>query len=168
MRSLLLILALVAVFRLGLAQNYKSLMVDPKKDYSFKNEGKVINWGDSHATINSNMLVNNETLTDIKFTRASLRGDTLNIELYQTDESHDHHYKIQIVNNKYAIDYNFSYPADTLDRKIQALEYRLILNANKFKYGSTIKGYTEFKGKCLYNCYHDIITAKGYFNVTIE
>lgn len=168
MKNLLLIFFLLTVSHLGLAQSYKMLVVKPKKDYSFRNEGKVINWWDGHATINSNMLVNNDTLTDIKFSRASLRGDTLDIELYQNDESHDHHYKVQIVNNKYTISYNFSYPVDTIERKIQALDYWLILNTNKFKRGNTIKGYTEFKGRCLKNCYHDIITAKGYFNVAIE
>jgi hypothetical protein len=162
------LILLLTISNLAMGQVYKPLTVDSKKDFKFRNEGKVIKWWDEQETVNSDMLVNNDTLTDIQFTKAKLRGDTLDIEIYQNDESHDHHYKIEIIRDKYKIDYDFSYPADTTDRRIQTLDFMLTLNTKTFKKGKTVKGYTEFKGKCIENCYDNIIIAKGYFKVTVE
>jgi hypothetical protein len=152
----------------AMGQVYKPLVSDSKKDFRFKNEGKVIEWLDGPEKIDSDMVVNGDALTDIQFATAKLNGDTLNVEIYQTDESHDHHYRIEIIKNTYKIDYNFSYPVDTVTRKIEPLDFRLIVNTKVFKKGTVLRGYTEFKGKCTVNCYDDIIEAKGFFMVTIE
>jgi len=167
MRVLRLI-SLLIISNLAIGQVYKPLTIDTKKRFNFKNEGKVVNWWDEKETINSDMLVNNDTLTDIQFTRAKLSGDMLNIEIYQNDESHDHHYLIEIIKDKFKVDYDFSYPSDTTDRKIQTLDFMLTLDTKKFKKGKVVRGYTEFKGKCVQNCYDEMITAKGTFKVTVE
>ena len=167
MRALCLI-SLLIVSNVVAGQVYKPLAIDTKKDFKFRNEGKTIKWWDVIETVNSDMLVNDDTLTDIQFTKAKLRGDTLDIEIYQSDESHDHHYRIEIIKDRYKIDYDFSYPADTTDRKIQPLDFMLTLITKKFKKGKDIRGYTEFKGKCIQNCYDEILIAKGTFKVTVE
>ena len=76
--------------------------------------------------------------------------------------------QIEIIKDKFKVDYDFSYPSDTTDRKIQTLDFMLTLDTKKFKKGKVVRGYTEFKGKCVQNCYDEMITAKGTFKVTVE
>ncbi len=146
----------------------KPLVLDSSIKCLIKNEDKKLKFGDEIFVVKSGLLVNDDPMTDILFTQAKLNGDTLDILIYQTDESHDHNYKIKVIRDKYIIHYDFSYPADTTDRKIQTMDFKLILNRKNFYVGQELKGYTEFIGQCLTNCYESRIVAKGFFKVTVE
>ena len=66
------LISLLIISNLAIGQVYKPLTIEAKKSFNFRNEGKVVNWWDEKETINSDMLVNDDTLTDIQFTRAKL------------------------------------------------------------------------------------------------
>jgi hypothetical protein len=155
------------------AQKIKWSQVEVEnKDYKIPKEGEVINTlfdvPETKGLIASSLLVNNDTLSKIQFTKCEMRSDTLKILIHQTDPTLHHEYIITVTKGKYFIVYKFLTSGEQIKRKIEPLEMKLVLNSLDFTKGKEIRGYTEFRGKCVKGCSEDLILVKGNFKVIIE
>ncbi|UXE67871.1 MAG: hypothetical protein KA713_04505 [Chryseotalea sp. WA131a] len=178
MRKALLFFILSAPYLLS-CQNpsakFKSVIIDSKDKFEFRDEGKAVKIFEEEAvsdTIRSGLVVNNDDLRHIWFTKTyfnSFNKDTLQIEIYSTDQAYSHRYVIKIFKDKCKVDYQYQMSGPEFERKVIPIEYLVKLNSLDFKKGKTIRGYTEFKGKCRgEGCSDSNIEIKGNFKILIE
>jgi hypothetical protein len=171
-RILPLIFLTVSACSYAQKSKLSEVIVDLKRSYEIPNEGKVYNTlfdlPEGNDTVNASLIVNGDTLRDIRSAKANLKGDTLRILVYQTDPAYHHQFVISVIKDKYYITYKFLTSGEQVKREIKPLETKLILNSLDFSKGKEIRGYTEYKGKCLKGCWEDLILVKGNFKVVIE
>jgi hypothetical protein len=130
----------------------KPFRVDKEAVFNIKEEGKTYTWHREDYIVSADLIVGNDSLTDITNTEARLRTDTLDILIYQTDESHDHNFQIQILKDRCFIFYDYSYPMDEKDRKVKTIEFALTLNTKTFVKGKFIRGHVSYVGRCVSYC----------------
>jgi|GEM_PF-2128990 len=178
MKTLTQITILILCSSLSFCQNkkYSSVLVDKADKFAIKKENKPIkiHFGDTYIetdTIRASLIVNNDSLRQIRFTKGKLEKDTLNILIHSTSPSYDHTYKIKVIGNKYIVDYQYQMDdGPPMVRKVTPTQYTVKLNSLDFKKGKEIRGYTEFQGKCSgEGCYGETdIEIKGNFKVLIK
>jgi hypothetical protein len=153
---------------------WNQVIVESKSSFSISKEGKIVNTlfdnQETRDTIKSSLILNNDTLFTILFTKAKLNGDTLSILIHQDDPAYHQEYLITVLKNKYNINYVLSAPVDPEKSKMVASETKLILNSFDYKKGKEIRGYTEYKGRCVKGCFEGDrpVTVKGNFVALIE
>lgn len=109
----------------------------------------------------------------IRFTSSQIKNDTLEILIYETNSVYHHNYLIKVVNGKFNIYYSFKTVFDyddgaSFERKIVPSSLRLVLNTSDFKEGSTVRGYTELKGKCKSRGSEMNVSIHGNFKAVIR
>ncbi|MFM8912025.1 MAG: hypothetical protein ACKOE6_03760 [Flammeovirgaceae bacterium] len=150
-----------------------TVIVDTKSMFDIADEGKF--FGDDKDTVRSGLTVNgNDAIGRIWYTRNEHKDDTLRIKIYSFNEVYIHNYLIKVFKGKCIVDYRYEMDADDasvdIDRKIISTGYLVKLNSLDFKKGKEIRGYTEFRGKCVgRDCHgHADIEIKGNFKIRIE
>jgi hypothetical protein len=134
-------------------------------------EGAEYSEHGQHSITSSDLIVNNDPLTTIINTEVYKHGDTLDILIYnEVDPSHDHNFQIQIIQDKCYIYYDFSYPMDEGNRKLETIKFELTLDKKVFKPGTTLRGHVEYLGKCTNYCMYDLkdVEVHGDFVVAIK
>jgi hypothetical protein len=156
-------------------QNRPLKIVLKSAKFEIENEDSVIHFLDKIVnpdTTRANLKVNNDENREIFFTNAKLNGHDLKILLHTTSPAYHQEYLISISNGKYRIKYNFKTSGDPFDRTIKSDNTILELNTLKFNKGDTVRGYTEFHGKCFYKKDPDypteILNIKGNFKFIIK
>jgi hypothetical protein len=155
---------------------WNQVLIDSNDKYKITNEGKTYYpCGEPTPEAptpvgpkKSSLIVNNDTSRTILFTKAKLKGDTLEILIHHTDPAYHHKYLITIVKGKYFIKYTFKTSGVQEKRTIIPLETKLKLKSSDFKKGKEIRGYTEYKGECTEGCWEKLIQIKGNFSVVIQ
>ncbi|MEI9919864.1 MAG: hypothetical protein WDO14_13855 [Bacteroidota bacterium] len=149
-----------------------TVVVDPKRNYTVKSEGEIYNGFDREYpeyadTTTADLNFNNSDWINIHFAKANFAGDTLQILVYETNPAFHHQYRISIIDNKFFIYYEFRTSGENVKRIARTLESKLILNTLDFKKGKEIRGYTEYKGECIDDCWSEPISIRGNFKVII-
>jgi hypothetical protein len=107
----------------------------------------------------------------LKSSRASLRGDTLEILLFNHTEYVFWEYKILITKDTYQIETWFAPPINDKRITIQPVATVFKINSLDFVKGQELKGYTKLKGKCMgdqLSCFSNDMVIEGNFRVKIE
>jgi hypothetical protein len=118
----------------------------------------VVNWGDDPYH-----------MYDIKFAEAKTRGDTIVIEIHDTNTIFDFKYDLKIIQDKFSVDFWYQTTIDTAMRKIETVDGKLILRNKRYRKGAELIGYTEYKGRCVsYFDKNEIYIIKGTFKVRLE
>jgi hypothetical protein len=173
-RFVIIICLSAAHFSCAQKVKWNQIIVDSKGTYNIPNEGKVVNTlfdvPETRDTIKSGLILDNDTLFTIFFTKAKLDGDTLKISIHQTDPAYHQECLITVVKNKFNIDYDLRTGLEPEENKMRVLQPKLKLNTLDFKKGKKIRGYTEYTGKCVKGCLEESrpVTVKGNFSVIIE
>jgi len=173
-RLLIIVCFFTTHFSCAQKAKWNEVIVDNKSTYDIPNEGKVVNTlfdvPETRDTVRSAMILDNDTLFTILFTKAELRGDTLKILIHQTDAAYHQEYVITVIKNRYNITYDLRTPIDPERSIMGTLETKLKLNSLEFKKGKELRGYTEYKGKCIKGCFQgeSLVTVKGNFMAVIE
>lgn len=157
-----------------LGQKTKPVTFDSVRQYSITCGDSLMDiWGvgmniHEYETVNADLrILNYWGPTEINFAKANLRGDSLVIEFHGYPEHDVETFKIIVVKNKYWSYYNVRDDHDFVS-KMTPTETNLILNNSNYKKGTTLKGYTEYTGKCR-NCKgNKIVEIKGSFKILIE
>jgi hypothetical protein len=140
--------------------------------YPIKSEDGIYlsDFDEPNDTIRAAIQVKNEdnVFSSIVLSKAELLNDTLKIDLWTTNSAYHHEYQIVIVGKKYFIKYRFAASPGYIDGLLAPLETKLKLNTGQFKKGTNIRGYTEFKTKCIKPCHDGIYIASGNFKATIR
>jgi hypothetical protein len=153
------------------ATDLRSYQIDAKRDYKIMDEGAEYSEDGQHSITKADLIVNEDSLTTIINTEAFKRGDTLDILLYnEIDASHDHNFQIQIIRDKCFVFYDFSYPMDEENRKLNTIKFQVTLDKNTFSVGAKLRGHVEYIGKCTSYCIYDLkdVEVHGDFVVTIK
>jgi hypothetical protein len=160
----------IDVIKVRSVKDLKPFMVDKKREYSVQDEGTEFIDHNARYITQAALDVSMTDRALISYTDARLRTDTLDILVHDFDESHSHNFQIRIVAGQYAMLYDFSYPIDAINRRIETLSSKLILNTGSFRRGESIRGYVEYSGKCVQGCEYTpgLIVAKGNFVVLIR
>jgi hypothetical protein len=156
------------------AQKPGQILFDSLRSYAITYEDSLIDiWG-KEMNIHENKTVNADLRipgdfggTEINFVEAILTGDTLKLEFHGYPGHTVETFRIAVVKDKYWSYYNFRDDGDFVSKMIPK-KHKLALNSPDYKKGYTIKGYTEYIGKCR-NCkVNKIIEIKGSFKVLIQ
>jgi hypothetical protein len=152
------------------SKELKPIVIDKTRSYSVQEEAtELIDHELKHVTCAA-LEVNMQHGTIISYTDARMRGDTLDILVYDFDESQSNQFQIRVIRDKYKILYDFSYPVDELNRSITTVESTLLLSTGIFKKGAVVRGYVEYTGKCVQACEYvgEQIAVKGNFVALIR
>jgi hypothetical protein len=154
-------------------QGFKTLKIDPAGEFEIDYEDSVYIDLDTlriKADLRMPTKEDPSTVYEIRFTEATLIGDTLNVRINELNPAYYHMYQIQIVKNKYRVCYNFLSSGEPVDRKVKADDFKLVLNTGDIKKGKEIRGHTEYKGKCVKGCWpsHSVFDIKGDFKVVVK
>jgi hypothetical protein len=156
------------------SQQYKwsKFSVDGKKTFHIESENEVVDlsmFNEPPDTIRASLVVNNNSLNTIVFTKARREGNKLVVLIHDTNEAYHHEFEISIVKDKYFTHYKFLVSGESDDEGlIIPHESSLVLNSCKFKRGNEIRGYIQFKGKCAMPCNEEWITVDGNFKAIIK
>jgi len=151
------------------SKQLSQVLIDTVSAFAVKDEGKIIiDLEQQPLTVCADLVVNNNPFMSINFAKAALKQDTLEITIFESNESSDHFYKIKVIKGRYIVKYDFSTTMDEKNRQIKTLETKLILNTSDYKKGRIIRGYTSLKGKCNRECYFNPIIVAGNFSAKIE
>jgi hypothetical protein len=145
--------------------------IDTRMHYDVTDEGAEYSEVGQHSITTADLIVNNDSLTTIINTDSYKHGDTLDILIYnEIDASHDHNFQIQIIRDKCFVFYDFSYPMDEENRKLETVKFELALDKNVFKTGTILRGHVEYLGKCSNYCVFGLkdVEVHGDFMVTIK
>ena len=144
------------------------IVIDSENKFEIKDENKIL--GESNDTVRANLIVNDHDLRRIWLTKNYKNKDTLFIEIHRSDEVYDHSYIIRIINGKCSVKYQYEMSGPILERSIIPVDYLVKLNSMNFIKGQEIRGYTEFRGKCIgEGCYQEAdVVIKGNFKVVIN
>jgi len=146
--------------------------VDEDDTYPINAENEIYlsDFDDLNDVVTASILVRNERtfFGSIKFSSATLVGDTLTIKLHTTTPAYQHEYLIIVIDKKYTIQYRFALGDGLFDELLAPLKTMLKVNTSHFKKGATIRGYTGFKSKCIAPCDGGLFFASGNFKATIK
>jgi len=170
--KILLVLFIAAISCAQSSHEWRNIEVDLTNKYLIDSEDQVYlsDFGEANDTVRASIEVRNEdhVFSKIKLSRARLINDTLRIKLHTTTPANHHEYEITIANGKYAIKYRFVGCGGEFDEVLKPTDTRLKLNSNRFKKGDILRGYTEFKTKCIKPCDGGLFSAIGNFKVIIR
>ncbi|MBX2895772.1 MAG: hypothetical protein KF763_10040 [Cyclobacteriaceae bacterium] len=151
---------------------WNKVVVDKNSSFTVNNEGKMYNSlidvSETNGFIKSDVMVNGDTTRRIVYTKSEMKNDTLKIVIHQTDPAYHHTYIILIFKNRYLMDYKFLTSGEAVNRRLKPIQTKLILKRLDFRKGEELRGYAEYKAKCLEGCWEDSIVVKGNFIVTIN
>lgn len=152
---------------------WRKLELDARPTYNIIKEDEIYfsDFDLPNDTIRASLTVSDGDLHDfskIMLSNAMVKNDTLVIELYTTDSAYHHEYKIFIVGNMYRIRYWFAVSPGYVNGTLEPLQTKLKLNANQIAKGVTIRGYTEFKTKCIQPCTDGLLVVAGNFKAIVR
>lgn len=156
------------------AQNFRTLSIDKSINYKIEDENKTFELGRDTYKTKSDVHIISSTdpqLFIMPLARCRVVKDTLEITLEAINEAIYSRCTIRIAGNKYHISYQFKESGEAKLREIIADSFELTLNHKNLEKGQTIKGHTEFSGRCKTDyCpeYVKNLVIKGNFSVTIE
>jgi hypothetical protein len=104
----------------------------------------------------------------IKSSWGQIKGDTVEIQLYNTSPGFYHEYVIKIWKTSFNIAYNYKTSGDPHVREIITDSATLVLNTKRLKKGQTIRGHTEYRGRCTKGCGIEEYKIAGNFAVVLE
>jgi hypothetical protein len=149
----------------------KKFLVEANRHFEIKNENKVFeiekNFSD---TVKCDLVLNNDPSKLLEYTTVKQNHDTIIIEIYNHTITYDNHYlTLKIIHQKYSVSYTYFSVLDSppLDRRIDNMRSKLILNTNDIAKRSEIRGYIEYSGKCKKGCTGDVF-LKGNFKFKIN
>lgn len=146
--------------------------LDSVDRYFITNENEVydMSWlQEPNDTVKAELVVmfNGVESDKILFSEATIQNDTLKIILHRLSSSLYSEYSICILKQDYFV--KFRYLVDVLPEQVIISESnKLKLNTFDFKKGNEVRGYAEFRGRCLKPCDEKIITIKGNFKYIIK
>ncbi|EDP69978.1 hypothetical protein FBALC1_10612 [Flavobacteriales bacterium ALC-1] len=118
--------------------------------------------------INSNILVNNDSLRSIRFTKLKrISNDTLRLSIYETNPMYHHNLIASIIGTSFKITYDFDMSGPSIDPNIKTITQELILKSLPNKKGDSVYGYLNYLGKCNFDCDGEI-KIKGYFKTKLD
>jgi hypothetical protein len=172
MLRILLLLSIVSASCAQQPNSWKKFKVNPSVDYKIDHEDQVYvsDFEEPNDTITASVEIINENrhFSTIELSEATLVSDTLKITLYTTTSAYHHEYNIFVVNDKYLIKYRFAGGGGIFDEILVPIETTLRLDSKQFKRGSIIRGFTEFKTKCISPCSKGEFIAKGNFKIKVK
>lgn len=155
-------------------QTFSPIREDQTREYKISRQDTIVDhWGEM-LKINADLTVVNwgddpYHMYDIKFAEARTRGDTIVIEIHDTNTIFDFKYDLKIIQEKFSVDFWYQTTIDTAMRKIKTVDGKLILRNKRYRKGSELIGYTEYKGRCVsYFDKNKIYIIKGTFKVRLE
>ena len=170
--KILFVLFIAAISCAQSSYEWRNFELDRSDKYLIDSEDQVYlsDFDEPNDTVRASIEVRNEdhAFSKIKLSRARLVNDTLRISLHTTTPAYHHEYEITIANGKYAIKYRFAGGGGVFDEVLEPTDTRLKLNSNQFKKGDIVRGYTEFKAKCVKPCNDGLFSAIGNFKVIIK
>lgn len=174
MRNIGLYFVFVFVPAITWGQTFFPILEDHTRKYKISRQDTIVDhWGEM-LKINADLTIVNwgddpYHMYDIKFAEARMRGDTIIIQIHDTNTIFDYKYDLKIIQDKFLVDFWYQTTIDTAVRKIETVEGNLTLRNKRYKKGSELIGYTEYKGRCV--TYFDkdkIYIIKGTFKVRLE
>jgi hypothetical protein len=172
--AILLSNLLLFVTQLSCAQPvnlWKKIKINPIAKYEIVDEDKIISRADlneSEDTVSASIIVDNNELIKIRFSRAEVHGDTLQIVLYEDNEAFYNKFVISIVKDTYFIKYRFliDISEDTIGTIIP-YQSEVSLNKLEIKKGGEIRGAVKFKGRREHSQNEEWIIVNGNFKIII-
>lgn len=146
-------------------------IIDLGNNFNVPNIGSVVHTlGEMQDTINAKVLVNGDTISQIRFTKGFIQGDTVIITAYGLNEATYDELVITMFNSEYTIEYKFEESGVQLDRRMNVKKTKLRLNSNQFERGSIVKGYIEYEAICAQGCINPnyLIVIKGNFHAKLR
>ena len=166
------LLILFSQFSCGQAgRKTEKIEVNSTVRYEIPDENKVISrldFNEPSDTVKAGLIVDNNDLIKIRFSRAKINGDTVQIILYEDNEAFDNRFSISIVKNQYVIDYKFliDISEDSIG-EIVPEQSEVEVNSLDFKKGKEIRGRVYFKGRRKNSNNNEWVVVKGNFKVII-
>ena len=154
-----------------------SAIVDSKNRFVIPFQGGT--YGSGNKKIHAYIYQEEDSVQQLFWTTALLTKDTLEILITGFNGVESQQYLIRISNDKYTVGYQIRTTMDDqieleknikIDRKIAPYMTKLRLSTSHFMSGTEVRGYTEFKGKCVSGCGESPfeISLRGNFSVFIE
>ena len=176
MRQITVLLFILTSQTISYCQTPQNVSVDKTRDYRVRDEDKVFSLVDKTFKRKSDVQIIFPELSSDLLTmpqvHATTTDDTLRVTLESINEAIYSKYTIKIIDKKCLITFHFTESGQATDpREITADNYKLVLDHGDFKKGNTIKGHTEFQGRCLTGyCpeYVKDLKVKGNFVVKVE
>lgn len=150
---------------------WNQVIVDDIQRYPVRNEGGQYKTtsGGPQETIAADLIINGDSTKKIMSTTATVKGDTIDILVYQTTPAYHHEYSIVLIKGKYKAEYYFVTSGEEVDRKLKTLRAALTLNAANYKKGDIVRGAVEYSGECLKGCWgKKDYSIRGNFVAKIE
>lgn len=166
-------LFILLVGHIVLADSWKKIVIDTRRSYIVKDEGKAIKplHMDYEETVNSELLINdNGDLIRMAYSSPFPSGDTLKIEFFDNGVSFAHSFRVLLLKDKYLATYSREIIGTDLFQTFEPIKTKLVLNSCDFSKGTKIRGYVQFVGECAAGCSDKIkkIHIEGTFAITIN
>jgi len=150
----------------------EKIEVTPAARYEIADENRVISRSDFNEpndTVRAALIVDNNDLIKIRFSKTKICGDTLVIVLYEDNEAFSNKFVITIVNDRYSIDYKFLIDISEDSTGIIAPHQSNIkVSSLDFRKGREIRGSISFKGRRDNSENKEWVTVKGNFKAIIK
>jgi len=153
---------------------WKTIIVNTKRDYSIKNEGKSFKplYLENEESINSDLVIDGNAANVIKMGYSSPfpMNDTVKIEIFDNEASYAHSFNIIILKDRYVIRYSREIIDTEFIQKFEPVKSKLELSSLDFSNGSKIRGHVEYTGRCVSGCLdkNKKIKIEGNFAVKIN
>lgn len=170
------VLLIILILSPGLAwgQKFFPVSFDPSRDYTIARQDSIVDHFGEMLPICADLSVTNwgddpYNMYAIRFAETKRKGDTIYIQIHETNTLYDYDYDLKIVDQKFSPNFWYQVTIDSAVRKIETLESMLILKTKSFKKGSILVGYLEYKGRCVsFFDKNEIYTIKGTFKVRLK
>jgi hypothetical protein len=152
---------------------WKPIIVNPGRNYIIKNEGKVYRSSSSEGReqpIESILIINGDPSNVIRSGYSFPLGDTVVIELFETNVTFHNLFDIVILKDQYIIRYSREINDTEFVQKFEQVKSKLELNSSDFSNGNKIRGHVEYTGRCVSGCSDKVKKFKieGNFAVKIH
>lgn len=118
--------------------------------------------------VNSNIIVNNDSLRLMRFTEFTKRAnDTLQLDIFETNPAYSQNLTIRMINNQFKMDINYQTSGPYNPRKIKTIKQVLILKNHPNTKNDSIFGTLNYRGICQSGCTGNI-EIKGVFKAKIK
>jgi len=149
---------------------WKAIVMNTKRDYVVKNEGKLQNVEDILSTTEADLVIDEELATVIRSGYSFPLKDTVVIELFETTVGYHNLFDIVILKDQYLIRYSREINDTEFIQKFEPVKSKLELSSLDFSNGSKIRGHVEYTGRCVSGCLdkNKKIKIEGNFAVKIN
>jgi len=170
MFRLLTVILLVSVVE---SDCWKPIIVNSGRTYVIKNEGKVYKSSSRigrEDMIKSDLMINEDSSMVIRSAYSFPLGDTVVLELFETNTSYHNLFDIVILKDQYLIRYSREINDTEFVQKFEPVKSKLELSSSDFSNGNNIRGHVEYTGRCVSGCAdkNKKIKIEGNFAVKIH